>query len=162
MSEPDTEAAAAPALRHATAADVDAIFALESSLFANDAWSRSMLHDELTGELRHYFVLTAADSSTILGYAGLLVVGTEADVQTIAVSPEARGTGQGRRLMDTLLRVAAEAGAREVFLEVRADNPVARGLYASLGFAEIGVRPRYYQPDGVDAIVMRHELKETR
>jgi N6-L-threonylcarbamoyladenine synthase/ribosomal-protein-alanine N-acetyltransferase len=42
-----------------------------------------------------------------------------------------------------------------VFLEVRADNPGARALYESLGFAEIAVRPDYYQPDGVDAVIMR-------
>jgi [ribosomal protein S18]-alanine N-acetyltransferase len=49
-----------------------------------------------------------------------------------------------------------------VFLEVRADNPVAQGLYASRGFAVVGRRPRYYQPDGVDAIVMRLETGSAR
>ncbi|MFC7765894.1 GNAT family N-acetyltransferase [Leucobacter soli] len=61
-----------------------------------------------------------------------------------------------------LLDEAARRGVHEVFLEVRADNPVARGLYASLGFDEIGVRPRYYQPDDVDAVVMRLMMEERR
>ena len=47
----------------------------------------------------------------------------------------------------------------DVFLEVRADNPVAQALYASEGFAEVGRRPRYYQPDDVDAIVMQLDLR---
>lgn len=38
---------------------------------------------------------------------------------------------------------------------MRADNPVAHALYDSLGFIAIGVRPGYYKPDRVDAIVMR-------
>jgi ribosomal-protein-alanine N-acetyltransferase len=42
---------------------------------------------------------------------------------------------------------------------VRADNPVAQALYASEGFIELGRRPRYYQPDGVDALVMRLDLR---
>jgi ribosomal protein S18 acetylase RimI-like enzyme len=42
-----------------------------------------------------------------------------------------------------------------VFLEVRAGNEVAQRLYASLGFERIAVRPRYYQPGGEDAWVMR-------
>ena len=46
-----------------------------------------------------------------------------------------------------------------MFLEVRADNPVAQALYASEGFEAVGRRPRYYQPDDVDAIVMRLELR---
>jgi hypothetical protein len=41
---------------------------------------------------------------------------------------------------------------------VRADNPIAQALYASEGFGELGRRPRYYQPDDVDAVVMRLDL----
>ena len=47
---------------------------------------------------------------------------------------------------------------QDVFLEVRADNPVAQALYASEGFFEVGRRPRYYQPDDVDAVVMKLDL----
>ncbi|WP_341872876.1 GNAT family N-acetyltransferase [Leucobacter insecticola] len=61
--------------------------------------------------------------------------------------------------MNALLDEAATRGVREVFLEVRADNPVAQSLYASLGFTEIGVRPRYYQPDNVDAFVMKLDME---
>ena len=63
-----------------------------------------------------------------------------------------------RTLLRALIAEAVSRGARELFLEVRADNPVAEGLYRSEGFAEIGRRPRYYQPDDVDAIVMRLDL----
>ena len=54
-----------------------------------------------------------------------------------------------------LIDEARDRGASEVFLEVRADNPGAEALYDSLGFEVIAVRPKYYQPDGVDAHVMR-------
>jgi ribosomal protein S18 acetylase RimI-like enzyme len=60
--------------------------------------------------------------------------------------------------MNELLVAAREARAQRVFLEVRADNPIAMGLYRSLGFAEIGVREGYYQPDNVDAVIMRLDL----
>ena len=42
--------------------------------------------------------------------------------------------------------------------EVRDDNPVAQGLYRREGFIETGRRPRYYQPDDVDAIIMQLDL----
>ena len=145
-------------LRDATLADLDAIAGLESELFASDAWSTEMVREELAGDHRRYIVLDV--DGVVCGYAGLLVLGSDGDIQTIAVAPELRGGGHGRALMNELLDEAARRGATQVFLEVRADNPPARGLYTSLGFTEIGVRPRYYQPEGIDAIVMRMQLKE--
>jgi ribosomal protein S18 acetylase RimI-like enzyme len=83
----------------------------------------------------------------------------DADIQTIALDADHRGAGRGRALLRALLDEAAERGAREVFLEVRADNPTAEGLYLSEGFQEIGRRAHYYQPDDVDAIIMRVDLR---
>jgi ribosomal protein S18 acetylase RimI-like enzyme len=60
--------------------------------------------------------------------------------------------------MVALLDEARSRDAAEVFLEVRADNPNAQQLYASLGFEQIAVRAQYYQPDGVDAHIMRLDL----
>ena len=82
----------------------------------------------------------------------------DADIQTIAIAEAARGAGRGRALLRALLGEARECGAREMFLEVRADNPVAEALYASEGFVEIARRPRYYQPDDIDAVVMKLDL----
>lgn len=147
-------------IRAAGIADLDAVWEIERAVFGREAWSRDAMGEEIVGPHRHYVVLV--DDDAVRGYAGLLTVGVEGDVQTIAVEPGARGSGHGRRLMDELLGEAERRGAREVFLEVRADNPVARGLYETLGFEEIGVRPRYYQPDDVDAIVMRRTRHPAR
>ena len=57
-----------------------------------------------------------------------------------------------------LRHAVRDRGCAEVFLEVREDNPRARGLYLRRGFEEIGVRRGYYQPSGVNAVVMRKEL----
>jgi [ribosomal protein S18]-alanine N-acetyltransferase len=98
----------------------------------------------------------AALDPSLLGYAGLLAPkgGGQGDVQTIAVAPAARGMGLGRGLMHALITESRRRGVSELFLEVRADNPIARSLYRSLGFEEIGVRPRYYR-HGIDAVMMR-------
>jgi ribosomal-protein-alanine acetyltransferase len=146
-------------LRPATSADLDAIMLIETSVFVNDAWSADAMSRDLANPSCHYLVATDAEG-TVVGYAGLLAAegGGEGDIQTIAVAPDARGRGVGRRLMLALLEEARRRRAREVFLDVRADNPTAQSLYLSLGFEEIGVRRRYYQPDDVDAIVMRLPL----
>lgn len=149
-------------LREATVDDLDAIMAIEESEFTSDAWSRTMMREEIRS--RHTRYLVAEDAGELVGYAGLLcpVGAHEGDVQTIAVLATARRAGLGRRLLRALVAAAAERGAREVFLEVRADNPAAQSLYHSEGFEEIGVRPAYYQPDGVDALVMRAPLPAPR
>ena len=95
------------------------------------------------------------------GYAGLLFVpgGTQSDVLTIAVRSAYWGRGIGSALLAALLDAARERGCGEVFLEVRADNPRAHGLYLRRGFEDLGIRRGYYQPSGTDAIVMRKDLR---
>ena len=146
-------------LRTATPDDLEAIMTLERASFPTDAWSDAMMREELVSRHGRYLVLEEA--GRLIGYGGIRAVqgGTDADIQTIALAESARGRGRGRGLLRSLLAEAGERGAREVFLEVRADNPVAQALYVSEGFVEIARRPNYYQPDGVDAIVMRIDLR---
>jgi ribosomal-protein-alanine acetyltransferase len=146
-------------LRPATASDLEAIDALEQATFPSDAWSRELLAAELAGEHTHYLV-AVDETDAVLGYAGLLAPrgSGQGDIQTIAVVASARRRGIGAALLDALLAEARARDAAEVFLEVRADNPGAEALYATRGFERIAIRPAYYQPDGVDAVVMRAVL----
>ena len=148
-------------LRRASVADLDGIMALERGTFATDAWPADVMRRELEGA--HTYYLVAVDDERpgdVVAYAGLLAPAGagQGDVQTIAVDAAHRGAGIGRTLMHALIAEARRRGAAELFLEVRADNPVARSLYESLGFAAIGVRRGYYQPDGVDAVAMRLDV----
>ena len=145
-------------LRPARADDLDAVMAIETASFPTDAWSRSTMAATLAD--RDTIAVVATEADAIIGYAAVLAPrgAGDADVLTIAVAEGARGRGAGRRLLERLLTAAAERGASRVFLEVRADNPVAGALYASVGFEAVGRRPHYYQPDDVDAVVMRLEL----
>ena len=152
------------ALRRATEADLAAIMAVEHNCFAADAWSEANMHLELVSHHTFYWVATAQvqdGAERVVAYAGLSKVASseQADVQTIAVEPEFRGQGLGRRLMKRLIAEARVLAAAEMFLEVRADNPVAQRLYQSLGFESIDRRKAYYQPDGVDALVLRSPLE---
>ncbi|MDR7233338.1 ribosomal protein S18-alanine N-acetyltransferase [Agrococcus sp. BE272] len=145
-------------IRTAGAGDLDAIMAIEQASFGASAWERGTMQQEIASDWGRYVIaVDEDDDGRTVGYAGLRAVGVEGDVQTIAVAAGARGRGIGRALLAELLAEAGRRGVRELFLEVRADNPVARGLYESVGFREIGVRPRYYQPEDVDAVVMKRE-----
>ena len=74
----------------------------------------------------------------------------EAELLRIAVSPEARGQGLGRKLLEACQRDLTEAGMARLFLEVRASNASAISLYWACGWKPVGLRPGYY-PDGEDA-----------
>ena len=152
-------------VRRATSGDLDAIMAIETSVFVNDAWSSSSMAHELTNSSCFYQVVVDAAGAVgpageVVAYAGLLApIGSpDSDIQTIAVAPSARRRGVARDLVRRMLDEAAARGAHETFLEVRVDNPGAQALYESFGFEGIAVRPRYYMPDGVDALVMRVRL----
>ena len=145
-------------LRRATEDDLDQIMEIETGTFANDAWSRDAMLSDLRNPQCYYLVADRLEFAGELdGYAGLFAPqgAEQGDIQTIAVAETARRGGLGRTLMQSLIAEARERGAGEVLLEVRADNPWPKKLYDSLGFEEIAVRVRYYQPDNVDAIVMR-------
>ena len=87
----------------------------------------------------------------------------EAELLTIAVLPEARRLGLGRRLVGRFIYQARLRGADSACLEVAEDNADARALYLAAGFAEAGRRRGYYRtPEGkaVDALVLVRSLQE--
>lgn len=99
------------------------------------------------------FLLVEGDAAFLLGRA----VAGEAELLTLAVAPESRRLGLGRRLVARFLYQARLRGAERAFLEVSADNAPAIALYESQGFAASGRRKAYYAtPDGrrLDALVM--------
>jgi [ribosomal protein S18]-alanine N-acetyltransferase len=144
-------------LRRAVLEDLPAMIAAEAELFGTDAWSPELVVAEVSHPANYYLVAVPDGSLDIAGYAGLRADsrGGDGDIQTIAVVPGHRRVGLGRLLLQALLAEAYARGVNQIFLEVRADNDAAIALYDSLGFEAIDRRVGYYQPDGVDAIVMR-------
>ena len=150
-------------VRLLSAADLTTVLDLERAIFPDDAWSPGMFEEELAmqGRGRHY--VAAEEGNALVGYAGIMLPGgRQAEVLTLAVAAEHWGQGIGSALLANLLAAAARHDCAEVFLEVRADNPRAQGLYRQFGFADIGIRHGYYQPSGMDAIVMRRGLRDPR
>lgn len=137
--------------------DVAASADLETELFGASAWSPEVFWSELARPGSRCYTTACDSGGRLVGYAGVMVNGSEADVQTLAVAPSARGVGLGGRLLDRLLEQAGEHGVRTVLLEVRAGNEAAVGLYRRLGFEQVAVRRGYYGP-GADALIMRRVL----
>ncbi|MFC5380115.1 GNAT family N-acetyltransferase [Aquipuribacter nitratireducens] len=142
--------------------DADAVAAAEPEAFGSDAWSREAVLAELAAPGRWYVRADDGDGH-LQGYVGTAAHGADAELQTVAVLPAARGTGLGRRLLDEAVSAVTAAGARRLHLEVREDNGPALALYGGSGFRRTGRRPRYYapaRPDGerVAAVLMTRDL----
>lgn len=82
-----------------------------------------------------------------IGFALVRQVADEAELLLIAVQPEQRGQGIGRQLLDYAIENCFTSGARDMFLEVRAENTAAINLYKSRKFEVVGKRPGYYRSD---------------
>lgn len=92
--------------------------------------------------------------SSIVGYSGFWLTATEGHISTLAVQPEHRERGIGELLLATMIERAVELGAEAMTLEVRVSNHVALKLYRKYGFAQVGLRPRYYSDNREDALIM--------
>ncbi|WP_240623065.1 ribosomal protein S18-alanine N-acetyltransferase [Schaalia canis] len=146
-------------LRPMTAADVPTVCALEQAIFPEDPWTPGMVDEELRAAGRHYvaaYANTDGASGEIVGYAGI-TLGPDADVMTIGVLPQWRGKGVGARLLADLLSAAEAAGSERIFLEVRASNEAAQGLYRRYGFEIIGRIRNYFRHPLEDAVTMLRE-----
>ncbi len=145
--------AAAPALEIAPATEeqLDAVVAIADAAFARP-WSRQTYAEQRTRP--HAALRVACRAELVVGFAVTWSVGDEVELLQLATAPAARRQGVGQALLAAVTAAADQAGARQVVLEVRADNLAARALYAGHGFAVIATRRGYYVDDGADAVVM--------
>lgn len=90
------------------------------------------------------------------GFVVWRVVADEAEIITVGVHPEYRGTGIAIAMLTIAEVEIAKTNAKKIFLEVAEDNVPARKLYEKQGYTQVGKRPKYY--DGIDAIIMEKSL----
>lgn len=144
--------------RRAEVHDLDTIEALEREIFPDDAWPRVQLDDDLRSPYACFLVLESDGAIVGYGIAHHLPGNDVADIHNIAVVAALRGLGHGAVLLDALIEWCESRHPEAIMLEVRADNEPAQKLYESRGFSGIATRVGYYQPAGVDALVMRREV----
>lgn len=143
-------------VRDATAADLDAICAIDARSFLQP-WARASFESALDDKERSVFVV--AHSEEICAFGLAWSVGEEAEIATLAVAQNARGQGLGETVMRDLVSRLRARGVREIFLEVRPSNEQAQKLYQKLGFVQVGERANYYA-DGESALVLKKTLEK--
>jgi ribosomal-protein-alanine N-acetyltransferase len=119
-------------------------------LWTVEQWEREL------GESQRSVVGLREGAQLLALASGWLVV-EELHITAVAVHPDHRQQGLGRRVLEALLLMAQRAGAERATLEVATTNGAARALYASAGFQEVAIRRSYYR-NGDDAQIQFKRL----
>lgn len=116
-------------------------------------WSLGLFLSELALRTSRVYVV-AKSGTTVVGYAGLMLAGSDGHVTTVAVDPAFHRRGIGSRLLLAVSRAGVAHGCTALTLEVRMSNNAAQEMYRGFGFAPAGVRKNYYSETNEDALVM--------
>ena len=140
-------------IRRMTVADVPQVSVIEAATFATP-WSARSFQEEMERNACARYLVAEEDDGTVVAYGGAWIIFDEGHITNVAVEKSRRGEGIGRALMVALMQYTANLGVNYLTLEVRRSNQVAQSLYKSFGFVELGVRKRYYEDNGEDALMM--------
>lgn len=136
--------------------DIPGLVALEKLCFSVP-WSAKQYAAVIGNQPFNVFGLE--QGGQLVAYITYFAADWEMEILNIAVHPTLRRQGLGRLLLGHVLQLCRTMGIKRGYLEVRRSNIAAQGLYAAFGFAEVGVRKRYYPDNKEDALVMRLEME---
>jgi [ribosomal protein S18]-alanine N-acetyltransferase len=139
-------------IRRLSYSDLPQVIAVERRAFPTP-WSLAMFVLELSKPSG--VCLAAVREGTVVGYLICSRYDTVWHLMNIAVDPGLRRRGIAKALLTALLeRIDDGSGSAQLTLEVRPTNRSAIALYEAFGFRSAGTRPRYYQDNGEDALIM--------
>ena len=121
-------------------------------------WSVRDLTSEIENPISHLWAVIMGKLTS--GYICFWMFDSEIQLMNVAVHPHDRGKGLGQYLLKEMIETGISKGMRQIWLEVRPSNVVAKGLYERLGFEEAYRRPGYYPDNHEDAIVMSLSLSK--
>ena len=144
-------------IRPMTADDVDAVMAIEVSVYEYP-WTKRIMADCLRVG---YHCMVGEVDGTLAGYCIMSSGAGEAHILNLCVANEFQRRGLGKYLLTAMLDKAWASDTENVFLEVRPSNYPAITLYEQLGFNQIGTRKDYYpaKHGREDAVILALNLR---
>jgi ribosomal-protein-alanine N-acetyltransferase len=127
----------------ARAHDAADLARLHARLF-DQPWDQPSLAGLLDHPAALALLAKSTDDPAVAGFIIAHVAADEAEVLSVGVAPEWQRRGVARLLFDELVSAAASRGAKQLYIDVAADNGPALALYSGLGFVEKGRRSGYY------------------
>jgi ribosomal-protein-alanine N-acetyltransferase len=141
--------------------DLEAAYRLDQQCFEPGiAYTRGQIRDFL-GRGGAVALAAAAEDGALVAFAIGHAAGARGHIVTIDIAPGERRRGLGRRLLSELMNRLADAGARQMRLEVDPRNDSAVRFYERMGFRATRGLPDYYGP-GRDGLRMTLEMRGTR
>ncbi|BAY22284.1 ribosomal-protein-alanine acetyltransferase [Calothrix sp. NIES-2100] len=141
-------------LQPLTSDDLSAVLELDKACFGG-LWTLEGYQRELDSPNSDLLGLFSPVSSlNLLGMGCFWSILEEAHITILAVHPQYHCQGLGQALLYSLLKTASDRGLERATLEVRASNLAAISLYQKFGFKTAGLRRRYYQDNGEDALIL--------
>lgn len=134
---------------------VDTLMEISAELAEAPHWTREVWVEALKGGRE--LVISEAEYD-VAGFVLSAVVAGEAEIESIAVSPNFQKQGVGKRLLTAALDGMRAKGVVRVHLELRETNLRALRFYRRHGFAEVGRRAGYYAEPAEDAILLSLKL----
>lgn len=145
-------------IREMTADDVPEVMKIERASF-NEPWAEVHFYYEIYTKTSHDWV--AVDKDDILGYLCFWKIADELHINNIAVRQDSRRHGIAQAMLDQLKRFGKKNGSSMMTLEVNEHNDPARRFYEKNGFKQAGLRPKYYEKDQADALILTKQLETT-
>lgn len=131
---------------------IDEVLAIEEDCFSIP-WTRKDFEREINENKLAIYVVALKDKK-IAGYAGMWHVVNEGHITNVAVCENFRGQGIGTAIIKKLFEIAQEKEMIGITLEVKISNLTAQKLYTKYGFRPEGIRKKYYEDTGEDAVIM--------
>lgn len=139
--------------------DLPRVLVIERQAFTSP-WSLAMFVLEMSKPSS--VCLAAVDSSDVVwGYLICSRYDTAWHLMNVSVEHGLRRMGVAGKLLNRMFELTRKEGQEQQYtLEVRHSNTVAKQMYERYGFHSAGVRRRYYQNDGEDALIMWLTLRD--
>jgi ribosomal-protein-alanine N-acetyltransferase len=136
--------------------DIEKVMKIELEAFSQPWTFESFFNEISNNNLAYYFVIEK--DNEIIGYLGMWKIIDEGHITNIAIDKEYRKMGYGHILVYESIEFMKNDGVTSFTLEVRVTNNPAIKLYEKMGFTRAGIRKKYYQDNGEDALIMWYEV----
>ena len=132
---------------------IEEVLDIEAASFRRP-WNRRAFESEFACPDAAQYAVLSADSRLVVAYVFVRIAFSEMHLLKIAVAPGQRHRGVATWLLERCFETVRHQGIESVYLEVRASNLAAIGLYDKLDLKIVGTRQGYYTDTGEDALVM--------